>query len=49
MVSQSDCKHLIWFKRNVKRPFYGIVLYSGENTLTLAEDICAVPIAALWG
>ncbi|MDR1515484.1 MAG: ATP-binding protein [Synergistaceae bacterium] len=48
MVSQSDCKHLNWFKGNVKKPFRGIVLYSGENTLPLAKDILAVPIAALW-
>jgi predicted AAA+ superfamily ATPase len=48
MVSQSDCKHLNWFKCNSGRPFLGIVLYSGENTLPLGENIYAVPIAALW-
>ena len=48
MVSQSDSKHLNWYKSNFKRTFHGVILYSGENTLPLGQGIYAVPIAALW-
>ncbi|MDR3332037.1 MAG: ATP-binding protein [Synergistaceae bacterium] len=50
MVSKNDCRHLVWFKKNIvkDRHFVGIVLYSGEITLSLGEDMYAVPIAVLW-
>jgi hypothetical protein len=50
MASKNDCRHLVWFKKNIApdRHFVGIVLYTGEMTLPLGEDIYAVPIAALW-
>jgi predicted AAA+ superfamily ATPase len=49
-VSPDDCRHLVWFKNTYakNRPFIGIVLYTGENTLSLGQDIYAVPIATLW-
>lgn len=49
-VSISDYKHMIWFKNNIAKenPFCGIVLYTGEHSLSLGEDMYAVPIAALW-
>jgi predicted AAA+ superfamily ATPase len=50
MVSSDDCRHLVWFQNTYakNRPFIGIVLYTGENTLSLGQNIYAVPIAALW-
>ena len=50
MASSDDCKHMVWFKNNVvkDKPFTGVVLYTGENTLPLGKDMFAVPIAALW-
>ena len=49
-VSSGDCKHLRWFKDNIAkdRPFKGIVLYSGEISGTIAENVQAVPFSALW-
>jgi predicted AAA+ superfamily ATPase len=49
-VSKSDFKHIEWFKKNLagKNKFTGIVLYSGEDTLSFGKGMLAVPIAALW-
>ena len=49
-VSRNDARHMVWFKNNIarEREFIGIVLYTGEITLHLGEDIYAVPMAALW-
>ena len=49
-VSRDDARHMVWFKRNIakEREFTGIVLYTGEITLPLGEDMYAVPMAALW-
>lgn len=48
-ASLDDFKHLKWFAANLAkdRPFTGIVLYSGEHTLTFGEGFYAVPLAAL--
>jgi predicted AAA+ superfamily ATPase len=50
MVSGEDARHLKWFKDKLakERPFTGVVLYTGENTLPLGEGITAVPMACLW-
>ncbi|MCL2282291.1 MAG: ATP-binding protein [Fibromonadales bacterium] len=51
-VSNEDFEPQIWFKENIikgARSYIGIVLYSGEHTLSFAEGMLAVPIAALWG
>jgi len=48
-VSKSDFKHLEWFRSNIaKKPFKGIVLYSGEDALPFGKDMLAVPMASLW-
>jgi predicted AAA+ superfamily ATPase len=49
-VSSEDARHLKWFKNKLaeERPFAGVVLYAGENTLPLGEGITAVPMACLW-
>ena len=48
--SPSDTRHLNWFKRNIakNKPFVGIILYTGEHTLSLGDDMYAVPMSALW-
>ena len=48
-ASPDDFKHLKWFAANLakERPFTGIVLYSGEHTLSFGDGFYAVPLAAL--
>jgi uncharacterized protein len=47
-VGLADFKHLKWFAANLaKKPFTGIVLYSGEHVLRFGEGFYAVPLAAL--
>ena len=50
-VSNEDFVQQRWFRKNIikgKLPFVGIVLYSGEDTLSFGDGMLAVPIAALW-
>ena len=49
-VSREDFSSQIWFKENIaKNKLYrGIVLYSGEDTLSFGNGMLAVPIAAFW-
>lgn len=49
-ISSADFKHLKWFKDNIakKRPFVGIVLYSGELVGSMGDNLWAVPFGALW-
>ncbi len=48
-VAKGDFRHLEWFKNNLaKKPFKGIVLYTGEDTLSFGKDMLAVPMASLW-
>ena len=49
-VGKEDFKHLSWFKDNLinGRNFKGIVLYSGENTISFGKDLLAVPTSSLW-
>jgi len=50
-VSSSDFAHQKWFSENIiksKKPYIGIVLYSGDQTLPFGENFLAVPTAALW-
>ena len=49
-VSSNDYKSMVWFKNNIAKdkPFMGIVLYTGEHSLSLGKDMYAIPIAALW-
>lgn len=50
-VQKEDFKHLKWFKDNLAkgRPFTGIVLYAGESSGSMGEDMWAVPFYELWG
>jgi len=50
-ASSDDFKHLRWFQEKiikVKKTFIGLVLYSGDQTLSFGKDLFAVPIASLW-
>ena len=50
-VSREDFAPQLWFKNNIikgKMPYKGVVLYSGEDTLSFGDGMLAVPIAALW-
>ena len=49
-ISSADFKHLKWFKDNIakKKPFIGIVLYSGELAGKMGNQLWAVPFSALW-
>jgi len=50
-VSASDFKHHKWFNDNIikgRKSYFGLVLYSGEQTLSFGDNFLAVPIAALW-
>ncbi|MCL2044657.1 MAG: ATP-binding protein [Treponema sp.] len=51
-VSKDDFASQIWFKNTIikgKMPYKGLVLYSGEDTLSFGNGMWAIPIAALWG
>jgi predicted AAA+ superfamily ATPase len=45
-----DTRHLRFFQEKIAKNelFTGIVLYTGEDTLPLGENIFAVPLACLW-
>ncbi len=49
-ISATDFKHLKWFKEHIAkdRPFVGIVLYSGEISGSMGDNLWAVPFGALW-
>ncbi|MBI5448376.1 MAG: ATP-binding protein [Gammaproteobacteria bacterium] len=49
-INTSDFKHLKWFKENIakNRLFIGIVLYSGEFSGSMGENLFAVPYENLW-
>lgn len=50
VVKMSSFKHLIWFRDNAMKEnnFIGVVLYTGEHTLSFGDGLWAVPINALW-
>jgi len=50
-VSREDFKPQDWFAANIlkdKKPYTGIILYSGDRTIQFAENMFAVPTAVLW-
>jgi len=50
-VSIEDFASQIWFKENIikdKTPYRGIVIYTGEDTLSFGGGMLAVPAAALF-
>ena len=47
-VTKDDFKNLYWFANNLaKKPFVGIVLYSGDDVIRVSEGFFAVPLAQL--
>jgi len=50
-VSFADFAPQKWFRNNIikkKKPYIGIVLYSGDRSIKYSDNLLAVPIAALW-
>jgi predicted AAA+ superfamily ATPase len=49
-VGENDFKHLKWFQNNLakKRPFVGIILYTGEIPASFGDNLWAVPFGLLW-
>ena len=49
-IGRNDFKNLRWFRENIarKRPFTGIVLYSGEITGSMGDGLWAVPFGTVW-
>lgn len=49
-ISMHDFNHLYWFQHNLacKKKFVGIVLYTGEQTVSFGPSLWAVPLASLW-
>jgi len=49
-IMSNDFRHLKWFSKNLaeKRPFIGIVLYTGEAVLSFGASMWGVPMGMLW-
>lgn len=49
-VGYNDFKHLVWFKNTMAedKPFVGIILYTGEHTVSFGPNLWALPYAHLW-
>jgi len=49
-ISMNDFKHLKWFRDNIakKRPFIGVVLYTGTLSGSMGKNLWAVPFGTLW-
>ncbi|MCL2411736.1 MAG: ATP-binding protein [Treponema sp.] len=49
-LSKKDFASQLWFRENIakNRPYRGVILYSGEDTVSFGNGMLAVPIAALW-
>jgi uncharacterized protein len=50
-VSPKDFAPSEWFRDSIlknKKPFTGIVLYSGDRTIKYGDNLLAVPTASLW-
>ena len=50
-VSRGDFAAQQWFRDSFikeKRPYTGIVLYSGDRTISYSDNFFTVPISALW-
>jgi predicted AAA+ superfamily ATPase len=50
VISKNDFRHMVWFRHHIvpDKDFTGVVLYTGENTLSFGPDLYAVPLAVLW-
>jgi predicted AAA+ superfamily ATPase len=50
-VAAKDFAPQKWFAENIiksRKPYIGLVLYAGDQTLSFGKNMLAVPIAALW-
>jgi uncharacterized protein len=49
-VHKNDFKHLFWFKNKLvkDREFIGIILYTGEHSVSFGHNLWAVPMGLLW-
>jgi predicted AAA+ superfamily ATPase len=50
-VSKDSFAPQSWFRENIvkgRKPYIGLILYSGENTLSFGNGMFALPTAALW-
>ena len=49
-VGLKDFRHMKWFKSNPakKRPFVGIILYTGEFAASFGNNFWAIPFSHLW-
>jgi predicted AAA+ superfamily ATPase len=50
-VSRKDFAPQEWFINKIiknRKPYIGIVLYSGDRTIKYSDNLIAVPIASLW-
>ncbi len=49
-ISNDQFKHIKWFRDNLvkDKDFIGIILYTGQNTVSFGENLFAVPINNLW-
>ncbi len=50
VVDNKSFKHLKWFAQNIAKShsFIGIVLYTGENTVSFGDNMWAVSMSQLW-
>ena len=46
-INSDDFHHLRWFSRQVPN-FVGVVLYAGNDLLSVGNNLYAVPFSALW-
>ncbi len=46
-INSDDFRHLRWFSQQVPN-FVGVVLYAGEDILSIGNRLYAVPFSALW-
>jgi predicted AAA+ superfamily ATPase len=51
VVTKGDFKHLLWFQNNLsqKKPFVGIVLYTGDSPVSFGNNLWAIPLPMVWG
>lgn len=49
-ISKDDFTHIEWFRNNLAKDkkCIGIILYSGNDTLSFGKDLTAIPTASLW-
>ena len=49
-VDKNDFRHMKWFKNNIAkdRLFVGVILYTGNTTVSFGDDLWAAPFDLLW-